>query len=48
MWFDATKCEAGINALKSYVYDYNDKKKTRSNEPKHDWASHTSDALRYL
>lgn len=48
MWFDKDKCEYGINALKSYVYDYNDKKKTWSNEPKHDWASHTSDALRYL
>lgn len=48
MWFDAEKCNNGINALKSYVYDYNDKNKTWSKEPKHDWASHTADALRYL
>lgn len=48
MWFDEDKCANWLNAIKSYVYDYNSKNKTWSNEPKHDRASHTADALRYL
>lgn len=48
MWFDKEKCYGWLNAIKSYVYDYNDKLKIYSKEPRHDRASHTADALRYL
>lgn len=48
MRFDKEKCANWLNAIKSYVYDYNEKLKTWSKEPRHDWASHTADALRYL
>jgi phage terminase large subunit len=37
----------GIEALKQYHYEYDDKKKTYSNRPEHDWSSHTADAFRY-
>jgi len=47
-WFDATRCEKGLEALQHYRRDYN----TRLNEfkavPVHDWASHGADAFRYL
>jgi phage terminase large subunit len=47
-WFDATKTEAGREALGHYRWDYN----TRINEfkpvPLHDWASHGADAFRGL
>lgn len=45
-FFDAVKCERGIEALQHYRWDYN----TRINEykalPVHDWASHGADAFR--
>jgi hypothetical protein len=47
-WFDETKCERGINAISSYHKDYDDKNQVARNQPKHDWASNSSDALRYL
>lgn len=47
-YFDATRCEAGLESLQHYRRDYN----TRLNEfkavPVHDWASHGADAFRYL
>jgi len=47
-WFDAGRCEKGLEALQHYRRDYN----TRLNEfkavPVHDWASHGADAFRYL
>lgn len=47
-WFDETKTAKGLEALQHYRRDYN----TRLNEfkavPVHDWASHGSDAFRYL
>lgn len=48
MRFDEESCKRWIEAIKSYVYEYSEKNKIRSREPKHDWASHTADALRYL
>ncbi len=48
MWFDKDRCLRWIDAIKSYVYEYDDKNKIRSKTPKHDWASHSADALRYL
>lgn len=46
--FDEAGCERGINALRNYRRDWNDKLKTFSSRPLHDWASHGSDAFRAL
>jgi phage terminase large subunit len=45
-WFDKTKCDRGINALKNYKKDWDEKNKVFRNNPKHDWASHGADAFR--
>ncbi len=47
-WFNKSKCERGIEALKQYRSRYDEKRKTFSEEPVHDWASHAADAYRYL
>lgn len=46
VWFDAQKCERGINALKNYQKKWDSKNKIYSNAPLHDWTSHGSDAFR--
>jgi phage terminase large subunit len=48
MWFDEHGCERGIECLKSYRKQFNDKMQTWSSTPVHDWASHGADAFRYL
>ena len=45
-WFDADKCHRGINALKNYRKEWDEKNKVFKNNPKHDWASHGADAMR--
>lgn len=47
-WFDKTKCEAGLMALKNYTKEWDTKNKVFRPYPKHDWSSHPSDAFRYL
>jgi len=47
-WFDAERCERGIEALKQYRPGWNDKGKTWKALPEHDWTSHAADAFRYL
>lgn len=47
-WFDAKKCERGIEALRQYRRKYDDKLKAFQSRPLHDWTSHGSDAMRYL
>jgi phage terminase large subunit len=47
-WFDANKCARGIDALKLYRAEYDDKLQTLKPKPVHDWASHGADAFRYL
>jgi phage terminase large subunit len=47
-WFDAEKCERGINALRNYRRHWDDKHKAFRDRPLHDWASHGCDAFRYL
>lgn len=45
-WLDATRCSRGINALKNYRKEWDEKNKVFRNKPKHDWASHGADAFR--
>jgi phage terminase large subunit len=42
------RCGEGLEALRAYHYAYDEDKKTFSDKPEHDWASHTADAFRYL
>ena len=46
--FDAARCARGIDALKSYQAEWNEKLRTFKKTPLHDWASHGADAFRYL
>lgn len=47
-WFDAVKCARGIDALKLYRSEFDDKMQTLKPRPVHDWTSHAADAFRYL
>lgn len=47
-WFDRDKCARGIEALRQYRREYDDKLKTFRSKPLHDWTSHPADAFRYL
>lgn len=38
----------GIEALRSYRYEYDEAAKTYTRKPLHDWSSHTADAFRYV
>lgn len=48
VWFDGDKCKSGLEALRQYRADYDEKKKVFLDAPRHDWASHPADAFRYL
>ena len=47
-YFDAGKCSHGIEALKQYRTQYDEKHDVLRGTPVHDWASHAADAFRYL
>jgi phage terminase large subunit len=47
-WFDADKCEDGINALRHYRYDVDADTQEYSRAPLHDVYSHGADAFRYM
>ena len=47
-WFDATRCKQGLEALRQYRSEYDEKTKAFKNQPRHDWTSHAADAFRYL
>ena len=44
---DALKCARLIDCLRNYQKVWDDKLMMFQNKPKHDWASHGSDAFRY-
>ncbi len=46
--FDADKCEKGLNALRAYKQDWDQKNRVFMKTPKHDWASHGADAWGHL
>jgi phage terminase large subunit len=48
VWFDQTNCKEGLECLRQYRADYDEKARTFRDAPKHDWTSHTADAWRYL
>ena len=46
--FDAEKCKEGIEALRHYRSEYDDKNRVFRRRPLHDWSSHDADAFREL
>jgi len=46
--FHATRCAKGLASLRQYHRQWDDEKKMFAVAPAHDWASHDSDAFRYL
>lgn len=47
-WFDKTKCKDGIEALRMYRREYDEKRQEFKVNPLHDWTSHYADAFRYF
>tara|TARA_R110002110_G_scaffold142015_6_gene330115 strand:- start:781 stop:2112 length:1332 start_codon:yes stop_codon:yes gene_type:complete len=47
-FFDEEKCQKGIEALRQYKTEFNEKTQTFRQRPHHDWTSHAADAFRYL
>jgi phage terminase large subunit len=46
--FDELNCRQGLEALRQYRAEFDEKTKTFKNHPRHDWCSHGSDAFRYM
>ena len=47
-YFDIDRCEAGLEALRAYRSEFDEKHNTLRATPVHDWSSHPADAFRYL
>ena len=47
-WFDADKCNDGLEALRQYQREWSEDMRSFKDHPKHDWTSHSADAFRYL
>lgn len=48
VWFDRFKCADGVEALRQYRAEYDEKTRAFKDNPRHDWTSHSADAFRYL
>jgi len=48
VWFDRIRCKDGIEALRQYRAEFDEKTHSFKDNPRHDWSSHTADAFRYL
>lgn len=48
VWFDRSKCADGIEALRQYRAEFDEKARAFKDNPRHDWTSHSADAFRYL
>ncbi len=48
VWFDRDKCRDGLEALRQYRAEYDEKTRAFRDTPKKDWATHPADAFRYL
>lgn len=47
-WFNVETTADGVEALRQYREDYDEKRRAFSGKPRHDWTSHCADAFRYL
>ena len=48
VWFDLTRTNDGVRALKEYHKQWNETKQMYDEKPCHDWSSHGADGFRYL
>jgi phage terminase large subunit len=48
VWFDRIKTAPGVEALRQYRADYDEKTRAFKDTPKKDWATHPSDSFGYL
>ena len=48
VFFNKETTKYGVECLRNYRREYNEKLSVYMEKPKHDWASHGADALRYL
>lgn len=46
--FDKERCAEGLEALRQYRTEFDEKTRAFKDNPRHDWTSHTADAFRYL
>jgi len=46
-YFDEEKCKRGLDCLRQYHKEFDEKLKCYKNRPKHDWSSHGADSFRY-
>lgn len=46
-WFDEKKCQRGLECLRAYHYEYNEKNRLLKDTPCHDWSSHSASAFIY-
>jgi len=47
-WFDKQGTQQGLDALRNYCREYDDKRNIFYTKPVHNWCSHAADAFRYL
>ena len=47
-WFDEERCALGLNALRCYHKEWDDRRAEFKPKPFHDWSSHAADSFRYL
>ena len=47
-WFNVPKVKQGLDCLRNYRREYDEKRNVFYDKPLHDWASHSSDSFRYL
>jgi len=45
--WNASRCERGLDGLRSWSYEFSEHARTFSGEPLHDWASHDGDGYSY-
>ena len=46
-YFDREKCKQGLDALRQYRKQWDEKNQVFKNKPLHDWCSHAADSFRY-
>lgn len=46
-WFDEEKCARGLECLRAYHYEFDEKNNLLTSRPRHDWSSHSSSAFIY-
>jgi phage terminase large subunit len=48
VWFDEARCAPGLEALRQYRVDYDEKTRAFKKTAKEDWTSDAADAFRYV